>query len=389
MRKKILFLNGHLNAGGVEKSLADLLCHIDYEKYEVDLLLFEGLGDYADVIPEQVNVRLADLSGAYGSLPAVLLRGLKKGDWFSIRFRAVLLLCRLMGVQQLRHVRKMLFQGKKYDVVVGFRPGICTNIAAFAAEGMYKLSWWHHGEYDLTGAENENYRLACGEMDAVASVSQSCSAFLKENHPELSDKVVVIHNIVSVEEIREKANTYVPYKRETGMTNLVSVGRLSPEKHMENVLFAARYLLDRGFTSFKWHIVGDGSERTSLENMAREYGVAEHVSFAGNRPNPYPYVKSADLFVHPSYVESQGLAILEAMALGVPCVVTRSLGPCEFIEDGVNGLLTEQTPESLAEKVIQILSDRELYQNIKTSTRCPDRFLAEQVMEKIEALLDQ
>ena len=62
-------------------------------------------------------------------------------------------------------------------------------------------------------------------------------------------------------------------------------------------------------------------------------------------------MKYADLFVHPSYVESQGLTVLEAMALGVPCVVTKSRGPCEFIEDGVNGLLTEQSPESLAEEV--------------------------------------
>ncbi len=107
----------------------------------------------------------------------------------------------------------------------------------------------------------------------------------------------------------------------------------------------------------------------------------------GSKPNPYPYMKNADLFVHPSYVESQGLTILEAMALGVPCVVTKSRGPCEFIEDGVNALLTEQTPESLAEKVLEILQDKDLYRRIRNSTRCPEQFSPERVMMKIESVL--
>ena len=99
-------------------------------------------------------------------------------------------------------------------------------------------------------------------------------------------------------------------------------------------------------------------------------------------------MKYADLFVHPSYVESQGLTVLEAMALDVPCVVTKSLGPCEFIEDGVNGLLTEPSPESLAEEVLSILTDKTLYQSIKENTVCPEQFTPDRVMKQIEKLID-
>ena len=67
-------------------------------------------------------------------------------------------------------------------------------------------------------------------------------------------------------------------------------------------------------------------------------------------------------------------------------MVTKSRGPCEFIEDGVNGLLTEQSPESLTEKVLEILRDRALYQRIKENTRCPEQFMPETVMKKIEDL---
>ena len=60
MKKKILFINGHLNTGGVEKSLLDILTHLDYSKYEVDLLLTEELGDFAPQLPPQVQVLLQE-----------------------------------------------------------------------------------------------------------------------------------------------------------------------------------------------------------------------------------------------------------------------------------------------------------------------------------------
>ena len=139
---------------------------------------------------------------------------------------------------------------------------------------------------------------------------------------------------------------------------------------------------------FAWHVIGDGPERSKLEALIVENDLKDHVILEGSKTNPYPYMKYADLFVHPSYVESQGLTVLEAMALGVPCVVTKSRGPCEFIEDGVNGLLTEQSPESLAEEVLAILNDKKLYQRIKENTKCPEQFGPERVMKQIETMID-
>ena len=67
IKKRLLFVNGHLNVGGVEKSLVDLLKAIDYDKYEVDLVLFEELGDYIDEIPKEVNIKFYDLTNTYGA----------------------------------------------------------------------------------------------------------------------------------------------------------------------------------------------------------------------------------------------------------------------------------------------------------------------------------
>ena len=383
MKKKILFINGHLNAGGVEKSLTDILANLDYDNYEVDLLLFEDLGDYAPEIPEQVHVRLVDLHPTYGSLPKVLLRCVKQRDWFSMKMRLMM----SFDARLLTYARKLLFGKTHYDVAIGFRPGICTNVAAFAVDADKKFSWWHHGEYNLNSKMEKDYIRACRKMDRVVSVSENCCVFLTEHIPELAGKLCVIPNLLPIDAVAEKAERLCPY--DDGLRHLVSVGRLATEKHMENCIYAAATLCAEGVTDFVWHIIGDGSEEEKLKKLSGELNVSQYVCFEGRQPNPYPYVKKATLFVHPSYVESHGIAVLEAMALGIPCVVTRSLGPCSFIVDGENGLLTDQNPDSLAAQVRTMLTTPALYESIRRNTQCPPQFLPNRVMEQIYHLLEE
>ena len=170
--------------------------------------------------------------------------------------------------------------------------------------------------------------------------------------------------------------------------HLVTVARLSPEKHLENIIICAKKLEINGI-DFEWHIIGGGLLYEKLRADIIENQLDSRVILEGEQKNPYPYISNAHLYVHTSYIESQGLTILEAMALGVPCVVTKSLGPCEFIEDGVNGILTEQNPESLTGKVLEMLTNRELYEHIRANTRCPEQFAPENVMRKIEELLEE
>ena len=386
MKKKIIFINGHLNPGGVERALVDILCSLDYSKYEVDLVLLEELGDYRTEVPDQVNVRLINLHNTYGSLPKTLVRCVLKRDWLCLKMRLLFLLCKHTDNHMLKYAKSWLFKDIRYDVAVGFRPGVCTDLVAFAVESDKKLTWWHHGEYSLSEAEDRSYKQSCAQMDHVVSVSNGCAQFLKEQMPENADKITVIPNIVPVEEIQCKAEMFA-YPVDRSKKQIASVGRLSPEKHMENCVFAAKQLLLSGFDNFQWILVGDGPERNRLETLVNDNALQGYISFVGSQSNPYPYIKNADLFVHPSYVESQGLVVLEAMALGVPCVVTKSLGPCEFMVDGVNGILTEQNPESLSKAVMQILKNEQLYRHIKGNTCCPTQFYPDDVMGKIEKLL--
>lgn len=381
IKRKILFINGHLNTGGVERALVDILKHIDTELYSVDLLLLEDTGDYAGELPPYVQVLFKDLHHTYGGLLSSIWKCFMAHDWMCLQLRALFFLRRFIGNKALRPAASILLRNHHYDCVVGFRPGICSDLAAFSVQADKKIIWWHHGVFN---ADRKAYTGVCAEVDSVVAVSQSCCELLKFEIPGIEHKLVCIPNMLDLRSIWGKALTS-PYKK--GIFQIVSVGRLAPEKHFENVIPAAKAILAAD-VDFEWHIVGDGAERQQLEKEIAKNHLKSHVILEGNQPNPYPYIKNADLFVHPSYVESQGIVILEAMALGVPCVVTKSLGPCEFIEDGVNGLLTEQSPESLTEKVLEILRDRALYQRIKENTHCPEQFVPETVMKKIETLLE-
>ncbi len=379
--KKVLFINGHLNTGGVERSLADVLKHIDYSKYTVDLLLLEDAGDYASELPAEVKVLFRDIHHTYGSFASSIRRCIVAHDWMCLRLRFLFLLQKFFGACALKHAATILIGKRHYDCVIGFRPGICSDLAAYSVQANRKITWWHHGEFNVDCA---TYGDMCSKMDAVAVVSQSCKEMLQGQLPELADKLVCIPNMLDTEAIEQKAANS-PYTGD--VLHIVSVGRLAPEKHFENIIPAAKALREVGM-DFTWHIVGEGSEHARLESLIAENDLKDQVMLEGSKANPYPYMKYANLFVHPSYVESQGLTVLEAMALGVPCVVTKSRGPCEFIEDGINGLLTEQSPESLTEKVLTILNDKELYQHIKENTKCPEQFSPDRVIKQIETMID-
>lgn len=379
--RKVLFINGHLNTGGVERSLADVLKHMDYTKYAVDLLLLEDTGDYASELPPEVHLLFRDIHRTYGSFASSIRQCIAAHDWMCLRLRFLFLLHKILGAHALKPAATILLGKHHYDCVIGFRPGICSDLAAYSVQADRKITWWHHGEFNV---DRVAYGNMCSKMNAVAVVSQSCKAMLQEKLPELESKLVCIPNMLDAVAIGQKAGNS-PYTGD--MLHIVSVGRLAPEKHFENIIPVAKTLRDMS-TDFVWHIVGEGPERSQLETLIAENDLKDHVILDGSKTNPYPYMKYADLFVHPSYVESQGLTVLEAMALDVPCVVTKSLGPCEFIEDGVNGLLAEQSPESLAEEVLAILNDKKLYQRIKENTKCPEQFSPERVMKQIETMMD-
>ncbi|MGN0417204.1 glycosyltransferase [Anaerostipes faecalis] len=388
MKKKILFINGHMNSGGVEKSLLDILCHIDFHKFSVELLLLEDLGDYYEEVPREIKVRLFDLHNTYGNIWICIIRCIRLKDWKCLWVRIVFLFTKYFGKEKLRWIGKTIVGNQEYDCVVGFRPGIVSELAAYSVKSRNKITWWHHGEFNLDEKQARDYLNVCKKMNQIVVVSNGCRQFLIEKFPNLKEKMQVIPNMLDIRRIQKKANAYIPFQKEKGKLDLVTVGRLSPEKHLENVVYAAKYLINIGKDNFRWFIVGEGEEREYLEKLIQDKHLCNYVILVGNKVNPYPYMKCADLVIHTSYVESQCLVVLEAMALGKVCVVTESVGPKEFAVDGENCLLAKQDLESLEKSIEKAMEDRQNFESYKmAATDTAELYSVEKVMLKIQELL--
>ncbi len=153
--------------------------------------------------------------------------------------------------------------------------------------------------------------------------------------------------------------------RPEGPLRLVFVGRLNPQKGLTFLLAALRALAASSPRTAPpvLDVVGDGSGRGQLEAEAGGLGLGGRVRFHGwlGRDALRLTLQAADLFVLPSLEEGMSIALLEAMACGLPIVATRVAGSTELVADGENGLLVDpRDAEGLARAVGRLLADPEL-----------------------------
>ena len=130
---------------------------------------------------------------------------------------------------------------------------------------------------------------------------------------------------------------------------LVTVARLVPKKGIEDAIRAVAALAPK-YPTLSFHIVGDGPQRSGCQTLIEELGVQNQIRLLGQQPaeGVKHALKSADIFVAPSYTASDGdiegipVAIMEAMASGLPVVSTNHSGIPELVMDGVTGCLVAE-----------------------------------------------
>jgi len=173
---------------------------------------------------------------------------------------------------------------------------------------------------------------------------------------------------------------------------LVYVGRLDPEKNLPFLLDAFASVAARHPT-VELLLVGRGTQENGLRHHAGRLGIASRVRFAGGIPpsDVARRYQAGDLFVFASTTETQGLAVLEAMATGLPVVAVRAIGVEEAVVDGVSGLLVPEDPRVFADAVLSILRDAGLAAKLAAGGRdaagtISTRTLAERLVALYERL---
>lgn len=137
------------------------------------------------------------------------------------------------------------------------------------------------------------------------------------------------------------------------------VGRLVVEKNLALLMDAAQKVVNK-IPNVKFVIGGKGPAEQYYKDMAESKGLSENFIFAGFVPDselPALY-RAADVFAFPSFFDTQGLVVLEAMATGTPAVVPKDSAPAEFVKDGESGYYFSDA-QDFSEKIILAIENRE------------------------------
>lgn len=362
----VLFLVTHLETGGAERQLAELVTRMDRARFRPIVVCQKGGGPFFDQI-------------AAAGIEAHQLRTPHRGD---PRFAF-----RLASICKTRNVRAMVVRGFSTMVVgllVGKMLGIRPIIMAEHATG----------RIDRDPKKKPIERRLAPRVDGVIAVAKGQIPFLVEDKGFDPAKIRVVYNGIDLSQ-------WTPAPRDTELLaelgipeNAPVVGILAmlrPEKDHATFLEAAK-LVRKKLPEARFLLVGDGPERPKLEALVEKLGLGGRVIFAGVRTDVPRLLSVFDVSVLSSVtVETFPMAFLEAMAMETPLVATRVGGVPEMIDEGENGHVVElRDPEALAAALIDVVSDRDRARAMGRRSReiVEERFSMQRMVRDTEAFLD-
>lgn len=361
-KKKILFVCASMKVGGAEKSLVNLLNLIDYEKYDIDLLLLKNQGAFLNQIPKTVTqIELkrnakALYDSTEKSLHTLAMKAIKyiTTGFEKIRWKEY----DTLRTHRWKYVYSKICEplDQEYDVVVAYQSGDPTYYAFDKVKAKRKVTFFHTDISHITlDIDDDSSYLEMADL--IVTISDKCLESLNNEFPQYNDKMVWLQNLSSSKSIRKLAGDNMPieYKPYEKQLKIVSVGRLENMKGYDMAINAAHILKNRG-VSFQWFIIGEGTERKELEIQIEKEGVQSCFHMIGLRSNPYPYIKFADILVQSSRYEGKSVVLDEAKILDRPIVVTNYNSAKDQISDGVDGLIAKMSGEGIAEKIMEMMN---------------------------------
>ncbi len=283
--------------------------------------------------------------------------------------------------QAIRKLREIL-QARRIQVVHTHNtyPHFYGTLAARLA-GVRTVINTQHGRGCGPGWKSRlQFRIANQLSSRVVGVSEDATRLCQGQDPLNARRMETIWNGIDLERFRFEGPQLVP--------TAVSVARLSPEKDYAT-LFRALPRVIQHEPRFQLLLVGDGSERPRLEQLADELGIRAHVQFLGERSDVPQILRTAGFFVSSSKTEGISLTLLEAMAVGLPIVTTRVGGNPEIVVPGETGkLVPSQDPAALAQAICDMLDEQPLWQTQADAARrrVETHFNARNMVRQYESL---
>ncbi len=354
---------GSLRKGGAERVMSNLADFFFEQGYKVTLVTtYLALDEYevahaawrrvpagaegAELVAdtEENDVWVDPRGGEKGGIDRVfsaLLRSEQKGRIYNLRMRS----------KKLRRIWEELSP----DLILSFIGK--NNIMALSTVGNRNIPVVVSVRADPV-MEYDSLGLRAGMLASfgrAAGIIVQSEGAKKYFPPYIRKKCVILPNSVNQSFIRER------FKGEREKT-IVMVGRLDENKNQAMVMRCFARIREKGFADYRLVIYGDGPDRLKLTHYAEKLGLGSSIEFRGMVAHVAEHIEKASLYILASNQEGMPNSLIEAMALGIPCISTDCPcgGPADLIVNGVNGLLVPVGDEKeMAKAMKRILRDRE------------------------------
>lgn len=366
-----------MRIGGVERSLLGLLNSLDYDNLQVDLFLFYHDGEFISLIPKEVNVLPQIYKYSTLLRPATEVIKMGYADVLFHKWRAKRKADRFcqannIGTNNLvvstylqKEVAKCLPQinDKVYDLAISF---LTPHFIVSQKVKAHKTIAWIHTDYSFFEVDTKVETAMWNDYDYIASISDEAANAFLEKFPSLTNKVVVIENILASAFVKEQADEKIEdshFVWDIDTTTLCSVGRFTDAKNFDNIPEITK-LLKGSDCKIKWFLIGYGGDEQLVRKKIKENGVEEDVIILGKKDNPYPYMMACNIYVQPSRYEGKAVAVREAQILGKPVLITAFPTSKSQLTDGVDGIIVGMDNQSCAEGIKNLINDKNLQEEL-------------------------
>ncbi|MHA1294490.1 MAG: glycosyltransferase, partial [Promethearchaeota archaeon] len=344
-----MFVISSLGYGGAERVVINLINHLDRNKFESLLVIFNNKLDLKSNL--NVHIKIVCLG--------------KKERWHFLRI--ILKLRKVINnykpdsvISFLQYtnivtILSTLFQKRNYTLIISERN---YNRKYLANTRLRFLKKWL---MDFT------YKKA----DTIIAVSKAIKRVLQEDFRIPPGKIKIIYNPVNLKDIiskSQKSIIHIFFKNNYKI--IIGVGRLVEQKRFDRLL-KTFCLVRKNLRTARLIILGDGKLRKKLERLAFQLNIENFVDFVGYKNNPYAWMSKAHIFVLCSDYEGFPNVLIEAMACGLPVISTNCIsGPSEIITNGSDGILVKPSDKKkLAEEILNLLNNEKKRKDLSEAAK--------------------
>lgn len=335
-RIRILQVIQSLDFGGLERVVINLVRNLDLSHFKCDVLCLRQFGRFADELrSEGFTVTTFDMGrGKSLAVPSRLATFIREG---------------LYDIVQTHDTTPLLY--------VAFAKMFYQRFRHIYTE--------HSGIYSCLPRHRTMTALALLSVDHAVMVSQNLFAYYNGHFPMYKPPMSIIYNGLDFPASPYDARESVCHEFSIPpAANIVGTAvRFYPQKGLRFLVEAIPLVL-RAFPETRFLLIGDGVERSMLEQKVNELGISERVVFTGFRPDISRLIGAMDIYVLPSLWEGLPLALIEALMVEKAVIATSVGGNPELIENDVSGFLVPPgESEPLAAKLNQLLGSDDLRQS--------------------------